>query len=320
MLLGDGMTRRSKASRWLGVVVGLVIGAALVIGVGSGCREPEPQLYHLRVVSIDAHGGPTLPDDRVHAIIRRSLEHSPSFTPAERDQRSGGRKDTLVATLEYRELPDATDHGRDLMVRLNVQPPEQLAARLGPSGLDATVLLERKAGEADLASDLQLATDRLTMILQARTDLALGTPGSVDRLLRSRDPDLLLLTLEWVRDHGHESEAQAAADRVAELINHDDEDVGLLAIDTIGRIGGPQHVSAVLERIRLTNSPQVSRAYAAIAQLGGPEAARFLEFAARNEDEPDRRAAAERALRRVADSDMVGQSRHSARHPNRGHR
>src|SRR5690606_20847659 len=122
-----------------------------------------------------AHGGPKLPDERVHAIVRRSLERSPSFTPAERDQRSGGRKDTLVATFEYRELPDPTDHGRDLLVRLDVEPPEQLAARLGPEGLDVTVLLEREAGQPALATDLQLATDRATAVLQARTDLALGT-------------------------------------------------------------------------------------------------------------------------------------------------
>jgi hypothetical protein len=295
----------------------LAAALGLSLGLGSGCREAAPQRFHVQVVSIDAHGGPTLPDERVHGILRRSFEQSPSFAPAERDQRSGGRKDTLLATFEYRELPDATDHGRDLMVRLHVQPPEQLAARLGPEGLDVTVLLEREAGEADLASDLQLATDRLTTILQARTDLALGTPGTVERLLDSSDPDLMILGLQWIREH-RDPELSTTADRVAELINHHDEDVGLLALDTIGQIGGPQHVSAVIERIELTNTTQVSRAYDAIAELGGPEAEGFLQFAARNEDEPDRRAAAQRALQRVADSDMVGQSRR--RHPNRGHR
>lgn len=304
------MVRRSQS------LFGLAL--SLALGLGSGCREPAPQPFRVQVVSIDAHGGPTLPDDRVRAIVRRSLERSPSFVHAERDQRSGGRKDPLLATLEYRELPDATDHGRDLMVRLNVEAPEQLVERLGPDGLDVTVLLEREAGEADLAADLQLATDRATTILQARTDLALGSSGTVDRLLRSDDPELLKLTLEWIRSHADDPEAAGAADRVTELINHDDEDLGLLALDTIGHIGGPQHVPAVLERIRLNNTPQVNRAYDALAQLGGPEAEGFLQFAARNEDEPDRRAAAQRALQQVADSDMVGPSRR--RHPTRGHR
>jgi hypothetical protein len=297
-------------------MVGIILGAAL--SFVSGCHDPGTQPFHVQVVSIDAHGGPKLPDDRVQAIVRRSLERSPSFTPAERDQRSGGRKDILVATLEYRELPDASDHGRDLLVRVRVDPPKQLAARLGPSGLDVTVLLEREAGQADLAADLQLATDRVATILQARTDLALGTPGTFDRLLRSTDAELVRSTLQWIRDGGDPPEALAAADRVAELINHDDEQIGLLALEAIGQIGGPQHVPAVLERIRLTNNTQVQRAYDAIAQLGGPEAEGFLQFAARNEDEPGRRAAAERALRRVADSDMVGRSR--VRPPNRGHR
>jgi hypothetical protein len=177
----------------------LALGLAILSVIG--CRAPEPQPFHVQVIAIDGHGGPTLPEDRVHAIVRRSLERSPSFTPAERDQRSGGRTDTLVASLEYRELPDAKDHGRDLLVGLHVQVPEQLRERLGSQGLDVTVLLEREAGEADLATDLELALDRLAMILQARTDLALASPGTVQRLLGSGDTELITLALEWVRDH-----------------------------------------------------------------------------------------------------------------------
>lgn len=270
------------------------------------------------MVSIDAHGGPTLPEDRVHAIVRRSLERSPSFTPAERDQRSGGRKDTLLATLEYRELPDATDHGRDLLVRLSVQVPEPLEGRLGPDGLDCTVLLEREAGQADLAADLQQATDRLSTVLQARADVALGTAGAVERLLGSGDTELITLTLEWLRDHPGEPTAIAAADQVVELIGlkagtEAEEEVGLLALEAIGQIGGPEHVPTVLAHVQLSNPTQVSRAYDAIARLGGPDAEAFLEFAARNEEEPDQRAAAQRALKRVANSEGVPTL-------NRGHR
>src|SRR5690349_220203 len=133
-----------------------------------GCSSREPETFALRVISIDTHGGPALAEDRVRAILRRSLEHSPSFVPAERDQRSGTTHgDTLAATFEYRELPDPTDHGRDLLVRLFVEVPESLVDELGRDGLDVTVLLERAAGEADLAYDLQLAADRVTTILQA---------------------------------------------------------------------------------------------------------------------------------------------------------
>ena len=309
------MVRRSKH---LFAVIGLWLGLGIVFG--TGCRDAKTEPFHLRVISIDAHGGPTLPDQQVQAIVRRSLERSPSFMPAGRDQRRAGHKDTLIATYEYRELPDASDHGRDLMVRLNVEEPEQIAERLGPTGLDVTILLEREAGKADLAADLQRATDRLTTILQARLDLAIGADGVVDRLLHSSDPDLVLATLEWVRDHGDQPEARAAADRVAELIRHYDEDVGLLAIETIGKIGGPEHVAIVLSRIQLADNTQVSRAYDAIAGLGGPEAKGFLEFAVRNEDDPKRRAAAERALRRVSDSDMVKSSRETALSRTRGHR
>jgi hypothetical protein len=288
------------------------LGATLV-----ACTRPEPELYSLRVMGIDAHGGPSLPEDRVRAIVRRSLEQAPSFTVAERDQRSGKHGDTLMATFEYRELPDASDHGRDLMVRMLVEIPDALAQDLGPEGLDVTVLLERAAGQADLAHDLQLATDRVATVLQARTDVARKQPGVVGRLLASDDRELILLALAWVRDHRDETQAQASADRVAELVRDPDEQIGLLAIEALGKIGGPEHVPTLLERISLGDGEQVRLAYDALAQLGGPEAHGFLEFAARNEDQPERRAAAERALRRVAESDIVEPS---GRGPDRGHR
>ncbi|PRQ09278.1 hypothetical protein ENSA7_09700 [Enhygromyxa salina] len=265
------------------------------------------------MISIDAHGGPALPEDRVQAIVRRALARAPSFTSAERDLRSRSKRGLLAATFEYRELPDASDHGRDLLVRLSVEAPEQLAAQLGPEGLDVTVLLERDAGQADLSSDLHLATERLAAILQARTDLARGADRAVTRLLESSDPDALILTLEWVRDHPDHAEAREAANRAVELIEHDDERVALLAIEALGQIGGPEHVVVLLDRIQLADTRQANSAYDALANLGGPEAEGFLQFAARNEDEPRRRAAAERALHRVADSDMIQASSRAPR-------
>ncbi len=300
--------------------IGFVWTVGWIVAASAGCNSREPETFALRVISIDTHGGPALPEDRVRAIVRRSLEHSPSFVPAERDQRSGTTHgDTLVATFEYRELPDASDHGRDLMVRLIVEVPESLAGELGPDGLDVTVLLERAAGEADLAYDLQLATDRITTILQARIDLARGTEGTVARLLGSPDPDQVLLALEWILGHPQHPQARAVSEQVAGLLEHDDDRVVLLAIDCIGEIGGPEHVAALLARIPVADTPQVNRAYDALARLGGPEAEGFLKFAARNEDEPIRRAAAERALQSVEESAMVG-PRRGLRLPNRGHR
>lgn len=300
----------------------LQIGFAWTVGftmvASAGCSSREPETFALRVISIETHGGPALPEDRVRAILRRSLEHSPSFVPAERDQRSGTKHgDTLVASLEYRELPDASDHGRDLMVRLFVEVPESLAGELGKDGLDVTVLLERAAGEADLAYDLELATDRVTTILQARIDLARSTEGAVDRLLGQDDPDQVILALEWILKHVEHPQAQAATARVASLLDHHDARIALLAIECIGEIGGPEHVPALLARIPVADTEQVNRAYDALARLGGPEAEGFLEFAARNEDEPVRRAAAERALQRVEQSAMVHPGRAL---PNRGHR
>lgn len=272
----------------------------VVLGV-LGCRsEPVDDTYYVRLTSVDDHGGSHVPEERVHAILRRSLEAAPSFAPAERDQRSGGGAGTiLAASLEYRELPDPDAQGRDLLVRLAIETPRDLVEELGGEGLDATVLLEREADDVDLGDDLQLAATRLARIVQARTDLARRSPGAVDRLLADADPQLVALTLDWVRDHPDDASAQAAVDRATDLIKDADADVRLLAIETVGAIGGPEHVGVLLERIELNDPGQVQRAYDALAQLGGPEARTFLEFAVRNEDEPDRQHAAERALQRL---------------------
>jgi hypothetical protein len=284
-----------------------------------GCRSEAPSdVYYVRLTSVDHHGGPHVPEERVHAILRRSLEAAPSFSPAERDQRSGGGSGTiLAASLEYRELPNPDERGRDLLVRLAVETPRDLVDELGGEGLDATVLLERPAGDVDLGDDLQLAADRLARIIQARTDLARRSPGVVAALLDDPDPQLVALTLEWVRDHRGDPSAFGMPERVAELINHPDGDVRLLAIETIGVIGGPEHVDMLLDRIELNDAGQVARTYDALARLGGSEARTFLEFAARNEDEPERRDAAERALQRIdghSDASLIEQAR------GRGHR
>lgn len=274
---------------------------ALALTVVAGCRGEAPRdVYYVRLVSVDPHEGPTLPEERVHAIVRRSLDQSITFDPAERDQRSGAGSGTiLAATFEYRELPRGHAEGRDLLVRLAVETPRELVEPLGPEGLDATVLLEREAGDVELDDDLQLAADRLARILQARTDLARARPGQLAALLDSGDAELVATGLNWLRDHPDASEAPEQLERTLALLDHADADLRLLAIEALGAIGGPEQVAALLDRIELHDGDQVARAYEALARLGGPEARRFLEFAAANEDEPSRQAAAERALQRL---------------------
>lgn len=266
-----------------------------------GCRtEPREDVYYVRLVSVDPHEGPAVPEERVHAIVRRSLDQAVSFDPAERDQRSGAGSGTiLAATFEYSELPRGHAEGRDLLVRLAVETPRELVEALGPEGLDATVLLEREAGDVELADDLQLAADRLARILQARIDLARRQPGQLATLLDSGDAELAATGLRWLCDHPDAPEAGEQLDRTLALLDHADPDLRLLAIEALGAIGGPDQVAALLERIELNDGDQVARAYDALAQLGGPEARRFLEFAAANEDEPSRQDAAERALQRL---------------------
>lgn len=312
-----GLMRRTRTATAQSVLARGCLVCAALLASGPACRAgEEAEVYRVELHAIDAHGGPELSEERVRAIVRRSLGLAPSFEVAERDLRSGrGRGELLVASLDYRELPDAVDHGRDLLVRLSVAAPDELEAKIGEDGLDVTILLERDAGDVELSEDLQLAADRLALIIQARVDLARARPDVVQALLQSRDPELLVMTLEWIRDHPEDPQARSAAGRLAELITHDDERVGLLAIEAMGLVGGPEHVQALLTRVQLWDASQMTRTYDAVARMGGPDAQGFLEFAARNEDEPEGRAAALRALRRVE-----GEEPTSFEKRNRGHR
>lgn len=317
---------RSSASAKIGRLVAmLLLGSIGALG-SLGCRaEPPADVYYVRLTSVDHHGGPQVPEERVHAILRRSLEAAPSFDPAERDQRSrGGSGPVLAASLEYRELPNPDERGRDLLVRLAIETPRDLVGELGGEGLDATVLLERPVGDIDLADDLELAAERLTRIIQARTDLARRSPGAIGALLDDPDPQLVVLALAWVRDHRDQLDHAPVVElpeRVVELINHPDGDVRLLAIETVGVIGGPEHVGVLLDRIELNDAGQVERTYGALARLGGTEARTFLEFAARNEDEPERQHAAELALQQLEmHSDGHGDASLIERVRGRGHR
>jgi hypothetical protein len=298
----------------LGLTLGLGLGGPVALGLG-GCGkrvERKDGRYPVRIVRVTdrSAGDEDVSRDMVKQVVGTALAAEDSFELV-----SDG--EALRAEIWFAEQPGPTGQ-RDLIVGLRVETPPDLSTRLGEEGLEANVLLERESGQASLAEDLNLAIGRAVGVLEARVGLARGDAERVNELLGADDPELVLLALEWVRDR----RSPADPDRVAALLGHSDERVGLLAIEALGVIGGPEHVQRLLRGVRLSDPGQAHRAYEALTALGGPDARAFLEFAARNEDEPERRQAAMRALaeldRGSADGNVVESVQDPG--PSRGHR
>lgn len=245
--------------------------------------------------------------------VERSLERA--FAQADRFALAD---DGLAGDVWFAEIEGETS--RDLSLELRVEAPAELKKTLGNAPLSASILLERdeQAPEVDAVEDLELALNLAVEVLEARVSLAGGDRRAIAALLSADDPELLVLVLEWLRDHGERGQS---GDEVATLLLHADDRVALLAIEALGTVGDAEHVHALLDAVRLADSANALRTYDALAQLGGAEALRFLEFAAANEDDLEQRSAAKKALARLRES--PGGSRQSLRpHSTRtlGHR
>jgi hypothetical protein len=226
----------------------------------------------------------------VRREITEALRRSELFVPAEdRPQQAG-----LSTRVNYAEI--RTREGRVLRLQIDVERPDALASVLAE--LEATVELERDDGEVDLPEDIPVALDRALGVLEAKVRLARDGHEAARRLLEDEDPVLVLLALGWVATH----EQRENADAVAALLRHRDERVEWAAIETLAKIGSSDHVRQLVASARLADRAHTGRLYEALAELGGEEAEGFLDFAARNEDDPALAEVAQKALEQVQES------------------
>jgi len=202
-----------------------------------------------------------------------------------------------VASLKGRMAVAALETpqgGPILRVELVVDTPSALHGSVGPR-LEATVELERVDGTLQPAEDVPVAVGRAVAVLDAKLVLAGADADDLRRLLADADPEIVLLALE----HVGRRRVRAVADDVAGLLPNDDDRVVAAAVECLGLVGSTEHTAVMLKHVRLADRAQAQRLYEALAVLGGDEAAAFLEFAARNEDDPALADVARGALRRL---------------------
>lgn len=271
------------------------------------CGEsPRPGLHPVRLERV--RGKPfenqRLAEGAASALVTKVLDASPSFRAAQAGESA------LEGSLAYEVSVD--ENGTPfLFVLVQLDAPATLRKTF-PNGLGVPVSLERTDQTIVLERDLELAAQKAAIVLEAQLALGRNDPGAVEHLLASEDPELVLLGLGWLHDHPD----PGAADAVAGVLEHEDDRVALLAIECLGMIGGSRHAEALVHSVKLGDAARAHRTYEALASLGGPRAREFLEFAARNEEDPRLAAAAIRALEQIRE-DSGGSQPSNVR---RGHR
>ncbi len=264
-----------------------------LLGVVSLCACEESQKTGPKPVRIErvhhrTDDGGVIDAERLIARFNSSLGQRANLriaTPA--DQES-----VLGADLWFQEKV-AEDGEREVYLQAQVEVPAELRPIIG-GVIHATVILEREtSGQASLDDDVVAAGARAFAVLDTRLALARGEHGVVRGLLGDDDPELVILALEWIREH---TPATFAEDVVA-LLQHRDDRVCALAVECLGYAADRAVVGPILRSARPMSRLQTREVYRALARLRGPEALGYLRFAAANEDDSILREEAERSLR-----------------------
>jgi hypothetical protein len=279
-----------------------------------GCGAPAsavPTAFELQVdtVTVLAVDGVVPQEADVRAAIRDAARGLPSFADP-----TATPSPALETAVRLGEV-EASDGGRVLRVELEAKVPAGQQAVLG-AVVDATIELERRDGTLDADEDVPIALGRGVAVLDAKLRLVRGGEAEARTLLASTDPEIVVLALEQVM----RQRWRGLADDVAALLGHDDERIVSAAVECLGIVGSPEHADALVKHVRLADADQARRLYDALASLGGSQARGFLEFAARNEDDPALADVAARALGRLRDEAAGGGSTGDDSTLLRGHR
>ncbi len=304
-----GGSPQSRAARpWRRPLWGLVLLAACGGSPPDGGGADETYPVRIALVREGAEGRRVAPGE-LEPAFERAFESTPRFALASTDDRA------LSAQVWYHTAP-AEHGGRAVELSVRVEAPAELRHELGEDALEATVSLDRPHTEGP-SEDLGVALGLALHVLDARLQLAAGDEDEVGRLLQSEDPALRILAMEWVRDH----RLVEQLDGCVTSLGDEDLEVASVAVECVAAVGDERQVPVLLGHLRLADPGHTQRVYEALAELGGDKALDFLKFAARNEDDPDRRTTAREALARLESSGGAPAPRLARLRPTpRGHR
>ncbi|MCA9662149.1 MAG: HEAT repeat domain-containing protein [Myxococcales bacterium] len=271
-----------------GFALALVLTSGGAVGACEGPREVGPQVVRIEGIHHRGDDGVMREEARLVPQVGGALKGLGGLRLAGREHRG----EALGAELWYQEQT-ADDGAREIYLQAQIEVPAGLRPVLG-GVIHTTVILEREGdAEASLDDDVAAAAARAFAVLDTRLALARGDHDAVRELLRDDDPELVILALEWIREH---TPAEFSGDLLA-LLEHDDARVATLAVECLGYAADPTLALAIIRHARPMSREHTREVYRALARLRGAESLGYLRFAAANEDDSILREEAERSLR-----------------------
>lgn len=253
--------------------------ALALCGAAAACGESRERQPVRLAVSLPAEAAAL--ERPLTAALAAALAESATFAPEE----AAGTPVRGEASLAL-EGPEGA-----WVVRVTVEVPTELRPHFVASTISAVATVGPGTREPNDAG-LRAATQRAIAGLEAQCRLARDDLGGLDTLLASGEPLQILVAVRYISDR----QASALADRLLPLLRDDDPRVRVAVLDALGTVGTPDHAAGIVREAHRLDPGATREAYRALARLGGLDAIGFLRFAAANEDDPELRAEAERAL------------------------
>lgn len=288
---------RADSGTCIGVAAHHRLGAWALVLAFCACSGGRDEAWPTRLGSIQFQGVPETEAPtrgEIALAVDSALGHSPLFRPAMQGESEG----VLALDLSVswtKPIPEASSPGA-WMVAMTLESPELMRSKGAPPSFDVVLMVDVQAGlppDAARSLALESALGRGLSVLDAKSRLSLGTPDQAARLLESSDLELRLLALNWVGTQGTPNDAPL----VAPFLQSEDPRVAEAAVFALTRVGTSAQVPALIALTMASDGSVARQAYLALGEIGGTQARAYLSFAARNEDEPQRRRAAELALR-----------------------
>jgi len=246
-----------------------------------GCSEDPPTPERVPVV-LAAIDGPDWVDPLFAERLQSSAAFRPVPTPSENETNTSAEASIAIQEFAAGEVP---------VVRLDIEI-DSLPPSVGAGSLDAHIEIERRDHTVDLARDVPIALARAIEVLDAKVALLRDEESVVGRLLADPDPELRIMAIQWVTRSGRRDLLDPVVQRLADP----DPRVAAEALDCLGSLGAPEHAGPMVASARLSDRNHTGHLYMALGALGGAQAQGFLDFAARNEDDPDLASLAQKSL------------------------
>ncbi|MDC0720042.1 HEAT repeat domain-containing protein [Nannocystis bainbridge] len=247
---------------------------AAACGDSDGGRYPVRLSLALPSEAVDLEGA-------VSEALQAALRDSAIFAP---DDATGSTVHGEASLT--REAPEAP-----WVLHVGMAVPADLRSKFAVSAITTSASAGKDAFRPSMTALVDAARRAITG-LEAQCRLARGDASGLEVLLASGEPSQLLVALRYVGDR----EAREHAGQLLPLLRSEDARVRVAALDVLGMVGTRDHAAAIVREAHRLDPEATREAYRALARLGGADAVGFLRFAAANEDDPELRAEAERAL------------------------